>query len=86
MNLFFHIVVTFVENKSRKKNLSYETGKTILFDCFIFYGTSTIVGYLLVNPFLCKKTVLFQTIRSCISKQFVSKTVLFQAIQFSQQS
>ena len=35
-----------------------------------FYGISTIVGYLMPNPFLYIKTVLFQTIQFCISTQF----------------
>ena len=29
---------------------------------FGFYGISTFVGYLMLNPFLYKQTVLFQTI------------------------
>ena len=49
---------------------------------FGFYGISTFVGYLMPNPFLYKKSVLFQTIQFSMSTQ--SKTFLFQAIQFSQ--
>ena len=55
---------------------------------FGFYGISTLVGYLMLNPFLYKLTVLFQIIQFCISIVFVHtllniKTVLFQTIQFS---
>ena len=35
-----------------------------------FYGISTFVGYLTPNPFLCKLSVLFQTIQFSISTQF----------------
>ena len=37
-----------------------------------FYGTSTIVGYLMLNLFLYTQTVLFQTIQFSISTQFSS--------------
>ena len=37
-----------------------------------FYGTSTIVGYLMPNPFLYILTVLFQTIQFSLSTQFSS--------------
>ena len=36
----------------------------------IINGISTIVGYLMPNPFLYNKTVLFQTIQLSINKQF----------------
>ena len=39
---------------------------------FEFYGISTFVGYLMPNPFLYNKTVLFQTIQFRISMQFSS--------------
>ena len=32
-----------------------------------FYGISTVVGYLMPNPFLCKQTVIFQTIQLSLS-------------------
>ena len=52
---------------------------------FGFYGISTFVGYLTPNPFLCKLSILFQTIQFSMSIQFnYKKTFLFQAIQFSQ--
>ena len=35
-----------------------------------FYGISTFVGYLTLNPFLCKLSVLFKTIQFNISTQF----------------
>ena len=35
-----------------------------------FYGISTFVGYLTPNPFLCKLSVLFQTIQFSMSTQF----------------
>ena len=37
---------------------------------FGFHGLSSFVGYLMLNPFLYKKTVLFQTIQFNISTQF----------------
>ena len=57
-----------------------------MFVClFCFYSISTFVGYLTPNPFLYKQTVLFQTIQFSISTQFdLSKTLLFQVIQFIQ--
>ena len=48
-----------------------------------FYGISTFVGYLMPNPFLCKWSVLLQTIQFSMSSQFnCQKTFLFQAIRF----
>ena len=44
----------------------------ILFGLVCFYSTSTIIGYLMPNPFLYIQTVLFQTIQFSISKQFSS--------------
>ena len=35
-----------------------------------FYDISTLVGYLTPNSFLCKKSVLFQTIQFRMSTQF----------------
>ena len=35
-----------------------------------FYGMSTFVGYLILNSFLCKSSVLFQTIQFSMSIQF----------------
>ena len=35
-----------------------------------FYGISTFVGYLTPNPFLCKKSVLFQTFHFSVSTLF----------------
>ena len=35
-----------------------------------FYGISTFIGYLTPNPFLCKYSILFQTIQFTISTQF----------------
>ena len=32
-----------------------------------FYGISTLVGYLTPNPFLCKYSILYQTIQLSIS-------------------
>ena len=55
-----------------------------------FYGISTFVGYVTPNQFLCKLSVLFQTIQFSICTQFkckysfIVKTFLFQAIQFNQ--
>ena len=41
-----------------------------------FYGISTLVAYLMPNPFLNKWSDLFQTIQ-------LSQTILIQTIQFS---
>ena len=38
--------------------------------CLGFYGISTFVGYLMLNPFLYKQSVLFQAIHFSISTQF----------------
>ena len=47
-----------------------------------FYGTSTIVGYLMPNPFLYIQTFLYQTIQFSISTQFqCQKTVPFQKVR-----
>ena len=35
-----------------------------------FYGISTVLGYLMSNPFLYKSSVLFQTIQFSMSTQF----------------
>ena len=58
------------------------------FGLFGFYGTSTVVGYLMPNPFSYKWTVQYQ--KQFYFKQFSLalhslniKTVLFQVIQFS---
>ena len=59
-----------------------------------FYGISTFVDYLTLNPFLCKLSVLFQTIQFSMNTQFncqnisisnysFIQTVLIQLIQFS---
>ena len=52
----------------------------------LFYGISTILGYLMLNPFLYIKTVLFKTIQFSISTFFYTqlnvKRVLFKTIQF----
>ena len=37
---------------------------------FEFYGISTFVGYLTPNPFLCKLSVLFQTIQFSMIIEF----------------
>ena len=47
------------------------------------YGISTIVSYLKPNPFLDKSAVLFQIIQFCVSRVSISRTVLFQEMQFS---
>ena len=62
--------------------------KYIGFDLVGFYGISTIVDYLMPNPFLYISTVILQTIQFIISIIFVYtwlnvKTVLFKTIQFS---
>ena len=40
---------------------------------FGFYNTSTFVGYLTLNQFLYKRSVLFQTIQFSMSTQFNCK-------------
>ena len=42
-----------------------------LVGCLRSYGISTFEGYLTPNPFLCKLSVLFQTIQFSMSTQFV---------------
>ena len=49
-----------------------------------FYNNSTFIGYSTPNPFLCKYSVLFQTIQFSMSTQFNCQTFLFPAIQFTQ--
>ena len=54
----------------------------------MFYGTWTIVGYLIPSQFLCLQTVLFQTIQFSISSFFFCtqlniKPVLYLSIQFT---
>ena len=46
-----------------------------------FYDISTFVGYLMPNSFLCKLSVLFQTIQFSTSTQFNCQKNLFQTIQ-----
>ena len=48
-----------------------------------FYGISTFVGYLTPNPFLCKKSVLFQTIQFSVSTQFVKNHFYFKEFRSS---
>ena len=48
-----------------------------------FYDISTIVDYLMWNPFSYIKTVLLETIRFSVSTLKMLKAVLFQAIPFS---
>ena len=52
-----------VENKTKLKtwNKGWLVG---------FYGISIFVAYLTPNPFLCKETVLFETIQFNMSTQF----------------
>ena len=56
-----------------------------LFNLVWFYGTSTLVGYIMPNLFLYVLTVLFLAIKFSMSTQFQCKKnpVLFQTIQFS---
>ena len=37
----------------------------------VFHGISTFEGYLMPNPFLCKESILYQTIKFSMSTQFV---------------
>ena len=61
----------------------------MLVDLVGFYGISTIVGYVIPNPFLYILIAQLQTIQFSISTGLVDthlkekKTVLFQTIQFS---
>ena len=50
---------------------------------FCFDGISTIVGYLMLNPFLYLKTVLFHTIQFGIIIDFCLLTVKWQNIFIS---
>ena len=84
-----------IEGKKRKKNNGTDTSNVMakkdepLENGLVwFHGISTIVGYLMPNPFLYILTVMFQAIQFSISivfgyTQLNVKTVLFQAIQFS---
>ena len=52
-----------------------------------FYGILTILGYLTPNPFLCKLSVLFQTIQFSISIQFnCQKHFYFEQFVYSNSS
>ena len=44
-----------------------------------FYGISTIIGYLMLNSFLCIKTVLFQTIQFSISTRFKCQNIFISS-------
>ena len=46
--------------------------RTLWVVSFWFYGTSTVAGYLIPNPFLYTSTVLFPTIQFSINTQFSS--------------
>ena len=60
-----------------------QRGRINRFGLVWFYGTSTIVSYLMPNPFLYIWTVLFQTIQFSIRRRFqCQRAVLFQTIQF----
>ena len=81
-----------IRNRSRVKWTNQGKGKAptptpryIWFSLVWFYGISTIECHLILNPFLYKETLRFQTIQLNISKVFVDtqlnvKTVLFQSI------
>ena len=49
-----------------------------------FYGTSTLVGYFMPNPFLHKNQFYFIQFNLAGIHRLIVKTFLFQAIQFSQ--
>ena len=55
-------------NKETKPNQT----EPMYFGLVWLNGTSIIAGYLMLNPFLYIKTVLFQTIQFSISIQFSS--------------
>ena len=60
-----------------------------IYICLVWFGLvrwvlwhTSLVGYLILNPFLCKLSFPFQTIQFSMSTQFNSqKTFLFQTIQ-----
>ena len=58
---------------SKTKSISSKVTNLIViffkFGFVLFYGISTIVSYLMPNPFLYIKTVLFQTVQCSISMQ-----------------
>ena len=55
----------------RKKNKEYKkTFKMAWFGLLLFYGTSTIVGYLMSNQFLYIQTVLFEIVLFSINIVF----------------
>ena len=51
--------------------------------CLFVWVCLFVLGCLMPNPFLYIYTVLFQTIKFSKSNVSMSKTVIFQAIQFS---
>ena len=53
---------------------------------FGFYGIPTFVSYLMPNPFLCNKSVLFQTIQFSMSTQFnCQKHIYFKVFSLVKQ-
>ena len=69
----------------RGDDIKPNTSTIVIFWLIGFYDNSTLVGYLMPNPFLHKLSVLFKTIQFIMSAQFNwQKTFLFQAIQFIQ--
>ena len=66
--------------------------KNLICSLFGFYGISTFVGYSMPNPFLYKKSVLFEIIQFTTSTQFNNQIrfyfklfslILIQTIQLS---
>ena len=62
--------------------------KQIILDGWLvgFYGISTFVDYLMPNPFLCKLSVLFQTIQFSMSTQFVKNVSISSYSVYSNSS
>ena len=58
------------DHRMKKKESKKIKKYLVWFGLVWFYGISTFVGYLMPNPFLYKKSVLFQTIQFNMSTQF----------------
>ena len=75
MHIYTHIFINIYTYRERES-------------LFGFYGVSPFIGNVMLNPFLYKEKIQFQTIQFSISIVFVYthlnvKILLFQTIQFS---
>ena len=75
------VEITIKMNTITRKPLTIKNRKWNTYQ-FEFYGISTFLSYLMPNPFLYEKSVLFQTIQFRMSTQFNCQKSYFQAILF----